>query len=250
MDAQDPPTPPSRTIRNCACLYRSSSAASELEPLTRDDSSRSQSSHRDSDSYEWEENGYTTSPDCPPHSRSTNESHSSTSSALSTVAGLLVHSIADGISLGASSLSSPSPSSSPVNGDTSLDFIIFLAIMVHKAPAAFALSALLSTTPATTPTFVRHSLLAFSFAAPLGALLTYFLLTLVGAESGAGVGWWTGIALVFSGGTFLFVATHVMKGKDGDEADVTGTGKRGKMGLVIGGMVTPLILSKLVGHGH
>lgn len=127
--------------------------------------------------------------------------------------------------------------------------------MVHKAPAAFALSTLLSSTPGVSAWYRRRSLLAFSLAAPLGALVTYAGLNFVGAEGGSGVGWWTGVALVFSGGTFLFVATHVMKAKEeassDDEADGSQDidGKQ-RMALVLGGMFTPLLLSSVVGHGH
>lgn len=182
------------------------------------------------------------------------------SSAFSTVVGLLVHSLADGISLGASSISTSTDEDAD-SDETSLDLVIFLAIMVHKAPAAFALSSLLSSSPSVTPFFRQRSLFAFSLAAPIGAVLTFLFLNLIGAEGGESVRWWTGVALVFSGGTFLFVATHVMKGAEGvdsegseekheREATAGADDARMKMALVIGGMCTPLVLSKLVGHGH
>lgn len=164
--------------------------------------------------------------------------HAHSNSAVSTVVGLLVHSLADGISLGASSLS--------ISGTShSLDLLIFLAIMLHKAPTAFALSSLLLSS-SSSPSFIRQSLIAFSLAAPVGALVTYFLLALVGA-GGDGMGWWTGIVLVFSGGTFLFVATGVMNRENEEEG---GVGKGARIALVVGGMVTPGLLSRLVGHGH
>ncbi|KAK4056792.1 hypothetical protein OIO90_002041 [Microbotryomycetes sp. JL221] len=198
--------------------------------------------------------------------------------ALSTVIGLLVHSIADGISLGASSMSSSSSSSqsaltgvsstaTSLDDDVSLDLIIFLAIMVHKAPAAFALSSLLRTSYVSS--FFRYrSLLLFSLAAPFGAVLTFLFLYIVGADDPNQIGWWTGIALVFSGGTFLFVATHVMnhshsnhgdQDQDDDDEQQLGhhhhhhhepTGRR-KVALVILGMLTPFVLTQLIGHhGH
>ena len=128
---------------------------------------------------------------------------------------------------------------------SSLDLLVFLAIMLHKAPTAFALSSLLLSSSCT-PTFTRQSLLAFSLAAPVGALITYFLLALIGA-GGDGMGWWTGIVLVFSGGTFLFVATGVMNRENEEEG---GLGKASRMALVVAGMVTPGLLSRVVGHGH
>lgn len=75
------------------------------------------------------------------------------------------------------------------------------------------------------------------------------------------MGWYTGIALVFSGGTFLFVATHAvteLEGKqqikgagrnNGEELRI-GQGRKGRLALILMGMVTPGILSQLVGHGH
>ncbi|GAA5848395.1 hypothetical protein JCM9279_006553 [Rhodotorula babjevae] len=200
-------------------------------------------------------------------------------SSVSTVVGMLTHSLADGISLGASSLplaaaaattaataSGDAPSSSP------LQLVIFLAILLHKAPTAFALSSLLLSSPATSRAFTRRALVLFSLAAPLGALATYALLSLVGAHGGAGsaAGWWTGLALVFSGGTFLFVATHAVReqekraegahggahghahahGEDGSEEHEGRIGDRHRLALVLTGMVAPALLSRLVGHGH
>lgn len=261
MHSHDPPVS-SRSTRARGTLYRSPSSHSELAPLSARDSDEEE------DGYSWEENGYapggrTTRTPSPmrPHSPAppSTANDLAASSAFSTVLGLLVHSLADGISLGASSISSSGSSSSP-GDDASLDFVIFLAIMVHKAPAAFALSSLLSSSPSLSTLFRQRSLLAFSLAAPVGAVLTYLFLSLVGAEGGESIGWWTGLALVFSGGTFLFVATHVMKGGEGAEGEGVeekgerelgaAVGGRMRMGLVIAGMCTPLVLSKIVGHGH
>ncbi|GAA6007668.1 hypothetical protein JCM10207_004834 [Rhodosporidiobolus poonsookiae] len=189
-------------------------------------------------------------------------------SAVSTVIGLLAHSLADGISLGASSLSSAASSSSSDHdhdhggSGSSLQLIVFIAIMVHKAPTAFALSSLLTSSPATSPGFVRRALVLFSLAAPVGAVATYALLSLLGqgaSEDGgasASLAWWTGLALVFSGGTFLFVATHAVREQDkkgekaAEETDEARIGERTKLALILAGMVTPGLLSKLVGHGH
>ena len=57
-----------------------------------------------------------------------------------------------------------------------------------------------------TPPQIRRRLLIFSFAAPLGAVITFFLVKLFGVsgQHSAGeidsLGWWTGIALLFSVG--------------------------------------------------
>ena len=114
---------------------------------------------------------------------------------LSTTLGLVIHATADGIALGASST------------QPSLSFIIFVAIMVHKAPAAFGLTSILLK-QGLGKRAARAHLCVFSLAAPLGALGTWFVVRILG---GAGTGpdteesmrWWTGILLLFSGGTFL-----------------------------------------------
>lgn len=114
-------------------------------------------------------------------------------SKFSTTVGLLIHSLADGVALGASA----------GHSHTSLGFVVFAAILVHKAPAAFGLTSVLLKQGFGKRTARAH-LLAFSLAAPVGALVTWILVTLLGAGvSGASQMWWTGLVLVFSGGTFL-----------------------------------------------
>jgi zinc transporter 9 len=122
----------------------------------------------------------------------------------STTIGLVIHSLADGIALGASSASSET--------ESTLGLIVFIAILVHKAPAAFGLTSVLLK-QGLGKRAARGHLLVFSLAAPLGALATWVLVNLLGGEGVAGsVGeegrsmWWTGLVLVFSGGTFLWVA--------------------------------------------
>lgn len=112
----------------------------------------------------------------------------------STTLGLVIHAAADGIALGASSTSS----------NVALEAIIFLAIMLHKAPAAFGLSAVLLRA-GLGKRQARTHLIIFSMAAPVGAIVTWVLVNLLGGEKvgGAGMQWWTGVLLLFSGGTFL-----------------------------------------------
>ncbi|KAI9799061.1 MAG: hypothetical protein M1833_004255 [Piccolia ochrophora] len=125
------------------------------------------------------------------------DSHTSSqqSRGTATTIGLVIHSIADGIALGASSTTT----------DTRLGLIIFVAIMVHKAPAAFGLTSVLLK-QGLTKRRARAHLIVFSFAAPLGALATWTVVNLLGRGrmGGAeGTQWWTGILLLFSAGTFL-----------------------------------------------
>lgn len=109
-----------------------------------------------------------------------------------TTTGLVIHAAADGIALGASS------------SDTGLSFIIFLAIMVHKAPASFGLTSILLKQGLSSRTARAH-LLVFSLAAPVGALATFLFAHMTGSSSGdqAAAQWRTGMLLLFSGGTFL-----------------------------------------------
>lgn len=119
-----------------------------------------------------------------------------------TTVGLVIHAAADGIALGASSSSS----------DMKLGFIIFFAIMIHKAPAAFGLTSVLLK-QGLSKRMARAHLIIFSLAAPVGALTTWLLLALLGGGNmdGPSGHWWTGMLLLFSGGTFLYVAMHAMQ---------------------------------------
>lgn len=177
-----------------------------------------------------------------------------------TTTGLVIHAAADGIALGASS-------STP---DTSLSFIIFLAIMVHKAPAAFGLTSVLLKQGLPKRTARAH-LLLFSLAAPIGALLTWAFARSLGGNTttnGANTQWWTGMLLLFSGGTFLYVAMHTMEEISSPAADSHGHGQSQPNGYsesrdvqhpssqasvkdlmaAVFGMILPLFLQ--IGHAH
>ncbi|KAJ5641136.1 hypothetical protein N7528_000761 [Penicillium herquei] len=123
-----------------------------------------------------------------------NAGHSSSrrGHSFATTTGLVIHAAADGIALGASS------------SDTGLSFIIFLAIMVHKAPASFGLTSILLKQGLSSRTARAH-LLVFSLAAPVGAVATFLFAHMMGSSGGDETGsqWRTGMLLLFSGGTFL-----------------------------------------------
>jgi solute carrier family 39 (zinc transporter), member 9 len=112
-----------------------------------------------------------------------------------TTIGLVIHAFADGIALGAST-AQPS----------TVGLVVFAAIMLHKAPAAFGLTTTLLK-QGLSKREARTHLLLFSFAAPLGAFVTWIVIQGltrhgVAAQQNDG-GFWTGVALIFSGGTFL-----------------------------------------------
>ncbi|OSD07594.1 Zinc/iron permease [Trametes coccinea BRFM310] len=167
--------------------------------------------------------------------------------------GLVVHALADGLALGSASLSESAtePSSGGSIVPTGLSVIVFLALVVHKAPTALALTTSLLSTSLPHAQCRKH-LAIFSAATPLGTLLSYWLLSFFGADSH---GRWPGIALLFSGGSFLYVATvlqpslaHTHTSGSGD----TGGSSRGRLLLTIGGMLTPYCIAALLGddHGH
>ncbi|KAF9309015.1 hypothetical protein BG003_010302 [Podila horticola] len=161
--------------------------------------------------------------------------------------GLVVHAAADGIALGASA-SRPE-----------LRFIVFLAIMLHKAPAAFGLSTVLLQ-HGFSRRQTRQQVAIFSLAAPVGAILTYIFIQISGKSEAGSLHWWTGMLLLFSGGTFLYVAMHVMSEMNNSERSSSNSGYSvggadggkglalGEVLCVIGGMIVPLILS--VDHEH
>jgi zinc transporter 9 len=139
------------------------------------------------------------------HATNNNPSSSRPSS---TTVGLVIHACADGIALGASSTSS-GPSSSGRN----LSLIIFLALMIHKAPAAFGLTTTLLK-QGLSKRAARAHLIVFSLAAPAGALVTWAAASLLGyggLPESMSAEFATGVLLLFSGGTFLYVAMHTMQ---------------------------------------
>lgn len=85
------------------------------------------------------------------------------SGSMTATLGLVVHAAADGIALGAAAAST----------QTEVEMIVFIAIMLHKAPAAFGLVTILLHHGLDKKRIRRH-LLVFSMAAPIGALLTFF----------------------------------------------------------------------------
>ncbi|CAH3021688.1 unnamed protein product, partial [Porites evermanni] len=84
-------------------------------------------------------------------------------SKITATVGLVVHAAADGVALGAAVSTSK----------TEVEVIVFVAIMLHKAPAAFGLSTFLLH-EGLVRNRIRKHLLVFAAAAPIMALLTYF----------------------------------------------------------------------------
>ncbi|KAK7469074.1 hypothetical protein VKT23_003568 [Stygiomarasmius scandens] len=152
--------------------------------------------------------------------------------------GLAIHSLADGLALGVSFF----PTSEST--DSSLSAIVFLAIIIHKLPTSLALTTSLISTSLPRPECKQH-LALFSASTPISAIATYAFLSFFGSSTHPD---WTGIALLFSGGTFLNVATMVSS-----HSESHGTGDitpRSRILLVVIGMFIPITLSAFFGHGH
>ncbi|KAI8344537.1 Zinc/iron permease [Chlamydoabsidia padenii] len=145
--------------------------------------------------------------------------------------GLMVHAAADGIALGASA------------SHPQLSMVVFFAIMLHKGPSAFALTTVLLA-EGFSRTEVRKHLLLFSMAAPIGALTTYVLLSMT-FTGDMDLEYWTGVLLLFSGGTFLYVAMHALQELNSPHSDKL---DRANILCILLGMILPVILN--LGHSH
>lgn len=178
------------------------------------------------------------------HSSEDPESARATSSKITTTLGLVVHAAADGVALGAAASTS----------QTSVQLIVFVAIMLHKAPAAFGLVSFLMHAGLERNRIRKH-LLVFALAAPVLAMLTFLGLSQSSKEALSDINA-TGVAMLFSAGTFLYVATvHVLPEVGGgghSHAAAGGNGGKGlskvEVGALVLGCLIPLVLS--VGHHH
>lgn len=101
--------------------------------------------------------------------------------------GISFHSLLDGVALGAGFLM---PQLGPV---------VLLAVIIHKMPDGISISSILLSAGWNRRTVALLNLL-FSLTTPVGALIAYFSLSAVAAESVA-------VAIGISAGTFLAIAT-------------------------------------------
>lgn len=177
------------------------------------------------------------------HSTDDPEAARSSNSKITTTLGLVVHAAADGVALGAAASTS----------QTSVQLIVFVAIMLHKAPAAFGLVSFLMHAGLERNRIRKH-LLVFALAAPVMSMVTFLGLSKSSKEALSEVNA-TGVAMLFSAGTFLYVATvHVLPevGGMGHSHKPDPTGGRGlsrlEVAALVLGCLIPLILS--VGHQH
>ncbi|XP_054826771.1 zinc transporter ZIP9 isoform X1 [Eublepharis macularius] len=177
------------------------------------------------------------------HTADDPEAGRSSNSKITTTLGLVVHAAADGVALGAAASTS----------QTSVQLIVFVAIMLHKAPAAFGLVSFLMHAGLERNRIRKH-LLVFALAAPVLSMVTYLGLSKSSKQALLEVNA-TGVAMLFSAGTFLYVATvHVLPevGGMGHSHKAETTGGKGlsrlEVAALVLGCLIPLILS--IGHQH
>ncbi|KAJ8327253.1 hypothetical protein BDV3_000362 [Batrachochytrium dendrobatidis] len=170
------------------------------------------------------------------------DQHSYTTKKLSATIGLVVHAAADGIALGAASTS----------GADKLELIVFAAIMLHKAPSAFGLCTYLLQ-EGHSRRAIRQQLLIFSAAAPISAMITFLALFQADLSDPYSTQLWTGILLLFSAGTFLYVATiHVLpeiyqtQGSSYNHSEKSLS--KTQIIVLLAGFITPMILA--IEHHH
>lgn len=174
--------------------------------------------------------------------------------------GLVVHAAADGVALGAAAKTS----------HQDVEMIVFLAIMLHKAPAAFGLVSFLLHEGVDRHRIRKH-LGIFSLSAPLLTLITYFG---IGQEQKETLNSFnaTAVAMLFSAGTFLYVATvhvlpeltqqapshyhsssgphysHLEQGSTASAKPAPSGLSNVELGTLISGALLPLLLT--IGHHH
>lgn len=157
------------------------------------------------------------------------------------VIGLIVHSAVDGIALG-------SVMSSHLR---SMEMIVFFALILHKAPAAFGLSMFLLQQKRPHRKIIK-SIAWFSAAAPILSFITYIFLTLDSnyatsapeeAHDHSSDSLNLAICLLFSAGTFLFSATmHILP-----EIKANGLGWK-EVVVITTGILAPAFIS--IEHEH
>ncbi|HJM17260.1 MAG TPA: ZIP family metal transporter [Candidatus Poseidoniia archaeon] len=110
---------------------------------------------------------------------------------LSATIGLIAHAAADGLAVGAS-----------VSSSAETGLIVFVAIMLHKGPAAFGLSSFLKHIKIE-DSKAKMYLILFALSSPVVAVLTFFALKDTSFATDDNIG----LTLLFSAGTFIYVAT-------------------------------------------
>lgn len=131
--------------------------------------------------------------------------HGDSSNIIISTIGLVVHSMADGVALGSTCYASQ-------NKETSLPFVIFMALLLHKCPAAIGLTTFLRHENLNLSKIICH-LTAFTSTSPICAIISYwvFKLLAVSYDDGSTISQMVGVLLLISAGTFMYVAMiHIL----------------------------------------
>jgi len=146
------------------------------------------------------------------------------------VFGLTLHAATDGLAVGAAA----------ATGSISLTAAVVFAVLIHKGPAAFSLGVFSMHERSERKDSIKDVII-FSLATPVMIMIAYFALE--GLETSI-----IGLTMLFSGGTFLYVAT-VDTLPDIHNAE---SGKKA-MTYVVAGiviMIALLLLADVMGLGH
>lgn len=145
--------------------------------------------------------------------------------------GLSAHALADGLAIGAAA----------ATGESSFSLLVAVAVMLHRVPAAFSLGVFAMHEPNSRG---HRELIMFALATPVATVLSYQLLDQASEKLVA-------LALLFSAGTFLYVATvDTLPAIHNPE-----TGRRSVRNVVIGGVLFGVLLlaaqqGGLLDHAH
>lgn len=125
---------------------------------------------------------------------------------LVTLIGLVIHSAADGLSFGCASFASTK------NNDMEFGLVIFVAIILHKCPAAIGFMSYMMNEEITKIKAV-YFLMIFTLSSPIMAMVTYYTLALFTTKKDEHdhTMIYVGVFLFLSAGTFLYVALlHIL----------------------------------------
>lgn len=146
------------------------------------------------------------------------------------VLGLTLHSATDGIAIGAAA----------ATGSAALTATILLAIVIHKAPVAFSLG-IFSMHERETRNETIRDVVIFALSTPVMMILAFYALTGLEVHT-------IGLAMLFSAGTFLYIATvDTLPDIHNPE-----TGKKAMMYLLVGVaiLVALLVLGNALDLNH
>ena len=148
------------------------------------------------------------------------------------VLGLTLHAATDGLAVGAAI----------ATGSLSLTAAVAFAVLIHKGPAAFSLGVFSMHERKERNDSIRDVVI-FSLATPVMIFLAYFVLHALATST-------IGLAMLFSAGTFLYVATvDTLPDMHNPE-----TGKKAMQFVLVGVaiMVALLLVAGMldIGHAH